>query len=360
MRSGRLKRQVVMLGPSPAARGGMASVIATYLAHGYQADGRCRFIATQCDGPRWRKLACALAALAACTALLLAGRIALLHVHLASGASFWRKAVFMGCARLFRCPVLLHLHGAQFREFIDVGLAGRRQRLALWLLGGSAAALALSADSADWLRVRVGIAQVALFPNPVGGTPPLARHTAPGYPREILFLGRLEQDKGVFDLLHAFALVHAEAADTRLVLAGEGQRAAVDALAARLGVAHAVLLPGWVDPAARARLLARAALFVLPSHQEQMPMALLEAMQARVPVVANAVGAVDAMLNGGECGFLVEKGEIKALAGAMLSVLADNTSADLACARAVERVRAEFMAERVLQRLRQRYEELAT
>lgn len=184
-------KSVIMIGPSPAARGGMASVVQTYLAHGYEEGGRCRFIATHVDGGALRKAARAGAALLQFLGLLVLGRVALLHVHLASGVSFWRKAAFIAAARLFRRPVLLHLHGGEFIDFVEVRLSGRRQRLALALLGGAAAAFALTEVSAAWLRTRAGLGQVEVFPNPIASSAPLARR--PG--RSVLFLGRLEEKK---------------------------------------------------------------------------------------------------------------------------------------------------------------------
>ena len=348
------RRQVVMIGPSPASRGGMASVIATCLAHGYEREGRCRFIATQIDGPRWRKAGRALAALALFTALLLGRRVALLHVHVASGPSFWRKACFMGAARLFGCPVLLHLHGGRFRAFIDA-LGPRRRRLALGLLGASKAAFALSEAAAAWLREVAGIGTVELFPNPVGPAPALAR--CPG--RDILFLGRLLPEKGVHDLVRAFALVHALRPDTRLVLAGEGDAAALRALGRQLGVLDALVLPGWLAPPARAAALARAAVFVLPSHQEQMPVSLLEAMLAGVPVVATDVGCISHILNTANCGFLVNVCKISELTASILCILDDTVFAEMTSARGRGRIQSVYLVDRVMERLRRRYEELA-
>ena len=71
-------KSVIMIGPSPAARGGMASVIQTYLAHGYEEGGRCRFIATHVDGGPLRKALRALAALLQFSVLLIGGRVAVL------------------------------------------------------------------------------------------------------------------------------------------------------------------------------------------------------------------------------------------------------------------------------------------
>lgn len=347
-------KQVVMLGPSPASKGGMASVIATLLEHGYSDGGRCTFLATQVDGGRARKALHAGAALARFCAMLAARRVALLHVHVASGASFWRKAAFIGAARAAGCPVLFHLHGGQFRQFVEA-LPARRQRLALRLIGASSAAFALSEESAAWLRARCQVAAVEVFPNPVSGQGVLPR--APG--RDLLFVGRLEEQKGVFDLVRAFAPLSRRHPDARLVLAGEGETGQVRALARELGILGQLVLPGWVDAHARAALLAGAAAFVLPSHNEQMPMSLLEAMAAGTPVIASDAGGIPEILCHGSCGFVIPVKDIEALTGALSRVLDDNIQADTLSARGLERVKSEYLAEIVMLRLRRRYEELA-
>jgi glycosyltransferase involved in cell wall biosynthesis len=347
-------KRVLMLGPAPASRGGMASVIATLLAHGYGQHDGCRFIATQVDGGPARKAGQALLALAQVAALLACGRVALLHVHVASGASFWRKAVFIAAARLAGCPVLLHLHGGQFQQFIEQRLGRRRRRLALALMRGARAAFALSAESAALLRAYCPRAAVEVFPNPVGGAAPPPR--APD--ASVLFLGRLAASKGVFDLLHAFARVRAACPQARLVLAGDGDPAPLRALAGRLGLDAALSLPGWVDGAGRAALLAGAGVFVLPSHHEQLPISLLEAMAAGVPVVASAVGAVPALLAHGRYGTLVRAGNRDELAAAILKMLQDKILAEKFSARGLERVKSDYHVEKVLARLRRRYEEL--
>ena len=347
-------KTVLMIGPSPHSRGGMASVIATLLANGYGADDGCRFIATQVDGSPVRKAGRAALALAQVVGLLALGRVALLHVHLASGASFWRKAAFIAAARLAGRPVLLHLHGGQFGHFLDQRLSGWRRRLALLLMRDASAAFALSAASARLLRAACPCAAVEVFPNPIDAQAPLPRTPGP----TILFLGRLDAQKGVFDLLRAFALVHAACPRARLVLAGDGNPALPRQLAAALGVADQVTLPGWVDADQRAALLATAGVFVLPSHHEQMPMSLLEAMAAGTPVIASAVGAIPDMLGHGRYGTVVHAGNIDELAAAILEMLQDNILAENFSARGLERVKSEYHVEKVLARLRRRYEEM--
>ena len=351
-----------MIGPSPASRGGMATVIGTLLDNGYDDQGRCRFIATQVDGgaaAKARRAACALAEFAA---LLARGKVSLLHVHVASGLSFWRKAVFVGLAQAAGVPVIFHLHGGDFRDFLERRLKGARQRLALRLIRRSTAAFALTQASAEWLRGYCGVGQVEVFPNPIAAPHIHSVDLKRARGNEILFLGRLEEKKGVFDLLRAFAIVHATHPAARLVLGGDGRsedKQKVIELARELKIEHYMSLPGWVGPEKRAELLTRAAVFVLPSHHEQMPMTILEAMSFGTPIVATNVGAISEMLVCGNRDFVVPVREIAALAASILRILTDNIHTDMLAMQGLERVKSEYMVETVIHRLRRRYEELA-
>ncbi|MES2901038.1 MAG: glycosyltransferase [Pseudomonadota bacterium] len=348
-------KSVVMIGPSPLSRGGMASVIALLLRHGYCDNPRCRFIASQVDGSTLRKACRAGAACCQFIGLLLAGRVGLLHVHVASGMSFWRKSVFISLALMFGVPVLFHLHGGEFIDFVERRLSGWRRSLACGLVARCAGALALTAESAHWLRQRCRLAKVDVFPNPIDCAAAMPRTPA----REVLFIGRLERKKGVFDLLDSFPAVLLTHPTARLILAGEGNKDAVLAHARHLGIADRIVLPGWVGDIERAALLARAAVFVLPSWHEQMPIVVLEAMAAGTPVVATAVGAIPEMLLYGGVGKLVPARDSAKLASAILCIMDDNILADMYSVSGLARARSEYMVEVVLQRLQRRYEELA-
>ena len=144
-----------------------------------------------------------------------------------------------------------------------------------------------------------------------------------------------------------------------MVLAGEGDTVAVLRHARRLGIEARLDLPGWVDPQQRANLLARAAVFVLPSWQEQMPLVVLEALAAGAPVVATAVGAIPEMLLYGRAGIVVPPNAHPRLSAAILCIMDDNILADMYSVCGLARARSEYYVDSVLLRLRRRYEELA-
>ena len=114
-----------------------------------------------------------------------------------------------------------------------------------------------------------------------------------------LFLGRINWKKGLDRLIRALA----HAPGVRLVLAGndeEGYRAALDRLAAEVGVAERITYTGSVDGADKARLLKSARLLVLPSYSENFGNVVLEAMAAATPVIVTPeVGVADLVRESG-------------------------------------------------------------
>lgn len=144
---------------------------------------------------------------------------------------------------------------------------------------------------------------------------------AAGEPPVILGVGRLAGQKDFPTLIRAFAEVRA-ARPARLMILGEGgARAGLEALAAELGVAADVALPGFVDnPFA---YMARAGAFALSSRFEGLPGVLIQAMACGCPVVAtDCPSGPFEVLEGGRYGPLVPVGDASALAAALLQTLA--------------------------------------
>ncbi len=128
--------------------------------------------------------------------------------------------------------------------------------------------------------------------------------------------------KGQTDLLHAMREVVRVRPEARLVLVGDGaRRPLVERCARQLGIAeHCHFLGHRRDVAA---ILARARIAVSASHAEGISNAILEAMVARLPVVATAVGGTPEIVRDGETGFLVPPGAPAALARRILELLDD-------------------------------------
>jgi glycosyltransferase involved in cell wall biosynthesis len=136
----------------------------------------------------------------------------------------------------------------------------------------------------------------------------------------LVAVGRLKAPKDFLTLVRAIALLPQDSCECLIV--GEGpDRAELDAEIERLRLRDRVTLAG--ERSDVPELLAGADVFVLSSASEGMPISVLEAMAAGLPVVATSVGGVPELVADGENGFLVDPGDPEGLASALGRLLAD-------------------------------------
>lgn len=133
-------------------------------------------------------------------------------------------------------------------------------------------------------------------------------------------VGRLTKQKGYHHFLEAAAIVAATVPSARFLLVGGGEEEkALKQLAETLGIQAQVIFAGPQDHVEE--FLAVMDIFVSSSLWEGLPTVILEAIMAGVPVIATAVAGTVEVVKHGETGFLVEPGNPRALALAILAVL---------------------------------------
>jgi glycosyltransferase involved in cell wall biosynthesis len=172
----------------------------------------------------------------------------------------------------------------------------------------------------------------------------------------ILSIGRFSREKGHADLVRAVGNLRSIPREWKLVLVGAGpEQKALERLATSVGIGDRIVFAGQTSDVAR--YYAIADVFVLPSHSEGSSNVLLEAMMARVPIVATNAGGNSEIVLGGHSGLLVPVRDSPGLANAIVRLLQDRTLAlqcvDSAYARAV----SDFSVERYRQRLLSFYDE---
>lgn len=174
-----------------------------------------------------------------------------------------------------------------------------------------------------------------------------------GEPPLLVSVGRLKEPKDFSTLVRALARL--DDVPHRALVAGDGpDREALEAEIAELGVA--VELPG--ERRDVPELLAGADAFVLSSRSEGLPISILEAMSAGLPVVASAVGGVPELVVDGETGLLVPPGDPEALADALGRLLGDAELRRRLGAAGRERAEREFGLERFRREHLELYERL--
>ncbi len=249
----------------------------------------------------------------------------LVDVHAVSNRDFRKHAAVVLAARLLRRPCVLRLHGGDFDRVYAA--AGRTSRtLIRWTLRLPSQIVVLSEG---WIRIVRSIepcARVCAIPNAVDcdAYSELGARRAINA-RNVLLLGNLCERKGHFDALEAAARVLPAHPEVTFAFAGAerdpGTRMLLEQKVDELALDHRVCFLGPIFGAEKIEALSRAAVFISPSHTENMPLSVAEAMAAALPVVVTNVGATPDMIEDGVTGFLIPPRDPKALAyriGALL------------------------------------------
>ena len=252
----------------------------------------------------------------------LSGQLVGVHVNMAERLSLFRKSALIVTSHVIGVPVVLHLHAAQLHHFYRT-LPRPLQAMTRWIFSLPASCVVLGTTAQRFVieELRVPSERVEIVINGVPEPVETRREIVTDGIRRVLFLGNLSERKGVSDLLQALALPGFEDLRLEVTFAGGGDLQAYRAKAQRLGIDSFVRFEGWSEQRQVARLMAKTDVLVLPSYDEGLPLAILEALANGVAVVCSPVGEIPAVLSDGLNACFVQPGDITALAAALQRVL---------------------------------------
>lgn len=345
---------VLMMGPSLKSRGGMATVESQLVdllpGEGIHVD----FLSTYVDAGKTRKALVALKAYWLFCRHLDAYDI--IHVHMASRASYERKAVFIRRALKSGKKVIIHHHGGEFGVWFDEELSELKRNEVRSLFAKADVVIVLSEEWLSWFDSRGFCTNSYIVMHNAVAVP--EEPCSPCSHQDVLFLGRLDANKSPDVLLRASRRMLEEHPGSKLLFAGDGFPDRYEALARELGIAERCEFLGWITGEDKEGLFARAGAYCLPSKNEGMPMSVLEAMAHGIPTVATPVGGVPQVIEDGVNGYIIPVGDESTLS-AVLCRLAGSPSLRFEIGSAGRNtIRNDFSVDRNVKELARIYEGL--
>ncbi|HEY8050667.1 MAG TPA: glycosyltransferase family 4 protein [Ramlibacter sp.] len=328
-RAARKERYIYIAVPWSPTGGGMFKV-AEYLirAQAGKTPGHAaelRPLDTYGPGSAWTSLI----ALAKAMWMIVRGRfeggLAGVHVNVAERLSLFRKSMIVITCSLLRVPVVIHLH-AQMKNFYR-SLPGPAQAVVRWIFSLASTVIVIGSAPRRFVleELCVDPRKVEIVINGVPGPAqaPVRGIAADGI-RRVLFVGRLTELKGVLELLEALAQAKIDRNAIEVTLAGNNQVERFRQKAKDLGIDSFVKFPGWCNQEQIDELMSKSDVLVLPSHDEVLPLVVLEALAYGVAVVCTPVGELPMVLSDGENARFVPVGDADKLAAVLEDVLGDD------------------------------------
>ncbi|MBO5209431.1 MAG: glycosyltransferase family 4 protein [Lachnospiraceae bacterium] len=344
--------KICMIVPNPAVKGGIASVVNGYRGSDMEKQHQISYVESYCDGSKWQKLFKALSGYLAFIGQLLRNRPDLIHIHSSFGPSFYRKIPFIYLGRWAGIPVVNHIHGAEFDVFYEQASEKKKKRIAK-VYGKCNRLVVLSAEWKEAISQIVPADKIDIVENYC--KIPEEPYDTGRKQAQILFLGELGERKGCYDIPVIYEKVKQNCPQAHLVMAGDGQMAQIKEAFGQRNLLEDVEFPGWIRGEAKEKLLRESAIFLFPTYNEGMPMAVLEAMGYGMGIVTTQVGGIPKLIAHKQNGYLEKPGDTEAMAQDVISLLQEENLSRQMGQQARNLVKQKYSLESHWQKLEQTY-----
>jgi glycosyltransferase involved in cell wall biosynthesis len=307
-------KSVLYVGPDyKDHRGGIGAVLETYAAN-YKTF---KFVATYNYKNKIKLVTFYIRSLCKILWLLIHDRvIKIVHLHSASNGSFVRKSIIVLLAKMFKKKVIFHIHGGGFNKFYEN--SGKLKGVIRFILREADIIVCLSPQWQEYFSSIVDSKKIRIVFNPVEKGQFKNSVLVSSKKIQYLFLGKICDSKGVFDLLKAIQQLNETTKRLiKLVVCGNGEVQRFNDLLKELNLESLVDFKGWISGDEKISLLTQSDVYVLPSYIEGLPVSILEAMSFGLPIISTPVGGIPEIVKNNVNGFLIEPGDINRLSEAL-------------------------------------------
>lgn len=307
-------KQVLTIGPNyKTLGGGIVSVLSTYAEY----DKDFLFLPTfESENNLRNILKFPLLVLNIIFLLLKNKNISMVHIQGASYISFYRKyTIFLLCKYILRKKVIFHIHGAEFHIFYKKGNAITK-KLIKHFIEKTDGIIVLSKFWKDFFSNTFKQDNIFILNNTVPN--PETFNKKDENKIDFLFLGEVGKRKGTFELIEAIKNIKKDLnKDINFYIGGNGNIDKLNSKIKEYGLEEFVHYVGWISGEKKIELLKKSHVYVLPSHNEGLPISILEAMSYKMPIISTPVGGIPEVLHDKKNGILVTPGNVKEIEDAL-------------------------------------------
>jgi glycosyltransferase involved in cell wall biosynthesis len=254
-------------------------------------------------------------------------KIDLIVFHMASGWGFWQPAKYLHIANFFNKKVLVHMHGGMFIDFYNKQNGINKKRIRS--IFNKCEKLVVVTEKWKEKFSQITTTNIETVPNAIDlekiNHYKITNSYTKPKTKKLLFVGRVERKKGIYELLHAVKILK----DTNIYLTIVGpfqnNEIEINKLCIDFGIENKVDFKGMVLGDSRFNYFNQADVFVLPSHYESFGIVILEAMAFGLPVIATNVGGIPEIIDR-KNSILINKENVNELVSAIQKIHPKNSS----------------------------------
>ena len=280
------KIKVLMIGVDQSTKGGMWTVVENYLNDDYyNSNVDLIYIPTSTVGSIPYRLFFTTISIFKFFFTMIFHKPQILHIHMSEKGSVYRKNIFINMGKIFKCKIIIHMHGAIFQQWFS-SLGNKRQNRIKAILNKADKIIILGEYWRNFISQLIPDSKIAIIYNAVK-VPENNRYNMNA--KKIMFLGVVGQRKGAYDLLDAYDLVKDDLSDFELVYYGPDFDKVISQKIMERNLQDSVHYLGWLDNDEKNNVFNDIICNVLPSYNEGLPMTILETMAYGIPNISTSI-----------------------------------------------------------------------
>lgn len=233
---------------------------------------------------------------------IISGKSEIVHIHTASGISFVRESIFLYLASMLGAKTILHMHSGSLVQFYE-----KHPKLVAATLNKADIVITIADVWKEYLNSK-GHNNVITVGNPIPLPSPLT--SSQNRLLNVLFLGLISENKGIWDILDVFKTHKDEWRNKiKLTIGGNGEVERLTKFIKDYELNQLVEYVGWIDGEKKCKIFSSSDIYLQPSYREALGIAILEAMSYKIPVIATETGGIPEIVHDRVNGLLIQPGD---------------------------------------------------